>query len=40
MPDEKMLSTQNMSDKLFVDLFLYSKNIKINRPRMDNEVAV
>jgi len=31
---------QNVNDKLFVLLFLYSKNININRPIIDNDVAV
>jgi hypothetical protein len=40
MVDEKMLIMQNNNDKLLVLLFLYSKNIKINLPITDIEVAV
>jgi len=35
-----MLKMQNKRDKLFVLLFLYNKNMNINRPNTDNEVAV
>lgn len=31
---------QNINDKLFVLLFLYNKNMKINLPITDKEVAV
>jgi hypothetical protein len=31
---------QNVNDKLFVLLFLYNKNININLPIIDNDVAV
>jgi hypothetical protein len=40
MLDEMMLKMQNKRDKLFVLLFLYNKNMNMNRPRTDNEVAV
>jgi hypothetical protein len=40
MLDEKMLKMQNNKDRLFVLLFLYNKNIKINLPTTDNDVAV
>jgi hypothetical protein len=35
-----MLKMQNNKDKLFVLLFLYNKNIKINLPITDIDVAV
>jgi hypothetical protein len=35
-----MLNKQNSSDKLFVLLFLYNKNIKIKRPTTASDVAV
>ena len=35
-----MLKIQKINDKLFVLLFLYKRNIKINRPTTDNDVAV
>jgi len=40
MLDEMMLKKQNRRDKLLVLLFLYNKNMKINRPRTDRDVAV
>lgn len=40
MEEERMLKTQNNKDKLFVLLFLKSKNIKINLPITEIEVAV
>ena len=40
MPEEEILKIQNNSDNEFVLLFLYSKNININRPMTDNDVAV
>ena len=40
MPDENMLRIQNIKDKLFVLLFLYNKNININLPTTESEVAV
>jgi len=40
MEEEKILKIQKVKDKLFVLLFLYNKNIKINLPTTDNEVAV
>lgn len=40
MDEEQMLKIQKINDKLFVLLFLYNKNIKINRPTTDNDVAV
>jgi hypothetical protein len=35
-----MLKKQNRRDKLLVLLFLYSKYMKMNRPRTDRDVAV
>lgn len=35
-----MLKKQNKSDKLFVLLFLYNKNMNMNRPNTDRDVAV
>jgi len=40
MLDETMLKKQNSNDKLLVLLFLYSKYMKMNRPRTDIDVAV
>ena len=40
MDEEQMLKIQKINDRLFVLLFLYNKNIKINRPTKDNDVAV
>jgi hypothetical protein len=40
MLDEMMLKMQNKRDKLFVLLFLYNKNMNMNRPKTDNDVAV
>ena len=40
MDEEQMLKIQKINDRLFVILFLYNKNIKINRPTTDNDVAV
>jgi hypothetical protein len=40
MLDEIMLKKQNNRDKLFVLLFLYSKNMNMNRPKTDSDVAV
>ena len=40
MLDEKIFNTQKSKDKLFVLLFLYNKNIKINLATIDNDVAV
>jgi len=40
MLDEIMLKKQNNRDKLFVLLFLYSKNINMNRPKTESDVAV
>jgi hypothetical protein len=40
MLDETMLKKQNRRDKLLVLLFLYNKNMKMNRPRTDRDVAV
>ena len=31
---------QNVNDKLFVLLFLYNKNININREKIEKDVAV
>ena len=38
--DDDILKRQNNNDKLFVLLFRYNRNIKINRPTTDNDVAV
>ena len=35
-----MLKIQKVSDKLFVLLFLYNKNINMNRPTTESDVAV
>ena len=35
-----ILSKQNVRDREFVLLFRYNKNIKINRPTTDKDVAV
>lgn len=35
-----MLKIQKVNDKLFVLLFLYSKNINMNRPTTESDVAV
>jgi hypothetical protein len=35
-----MLRIQKIKDKLFVLLFLYSKNINMKRPTTDKDVAV
>lgn len=40
MLDEMMLKMQNKRDKLFVLLFLYNKNMNINRPKTESDVAV
>ena len=40
MLDEQILKIQNNKDKLFVLLFLYKRNIKINLATTDNDVAV
>lgn len=40
MLDEMMLKQQNKRDRLFVLLFLYNKNMKMNRPKTDSDVAV
>jgi hypothetical protein len=40
MLDEMMLKKQNKSDKLLVLLFLYSRNMNMNRPNTDRDVAV
>ena len=40
MLDEMMLKMQNKRDRLFVLLFLYNKNMNINRPKTDSDVAV
>ena len=40
MLDEQIFKMQNNSDKLFVLLFLYKRNMKIRRPMTDNEIAV
>ena len=40
MLDEMMLKKQNKSDRLLVLLFLYNKNMNMNRPKTDNDVAV
>ena len=40
MLDEEILKKQNNKDKLFVLLFLYKRNIKINLPTTDIDVAV
>jgi hypothetical protein len=40
MLEEQMLKMQNNNDKLFVLLFLYKRNIKINLPTTDKDVAV
>jgi len=40
MLDEMILKKQNNRDRLFVLLFLYSKNMNINRPKTESDVAV
>ena len=40
MLDEMMLKKQNNRDRLFVLLFLYSKNMNMNRPKTESDVAV
>ena len=40
MLDEMMLKKQNKRDRLFVLLFLYNKNMNMNRPKTDSDVAV
>lgn len=40
MLDEIILRKQNKRDKLFVLLFLYNKNMNMNLPKTDSEVAV
>lgn len=40
MLDEIILRKQNKRDKLFVLLFLYNKNMNMNRPKTESEVAV
>ena len=40
MEEDKIFKLQKVNDKLFVLLFLYNKNININRPMTDIAVAV
>ena len=40
MEEEEILKIQNNKDKLLTLLFLYSRNIKINLPIIDIDVAV
>ena len=40
MLEDEMLNIQNNKDRLFSLLFLYKRNMKINLPITDNDVAV
>ena len=40
MEEEIILKIQKVNDKLLVLLFLYNKNIKINLPTTERDVAV
>jgi len=40
MLEDVILKIQNNNDKLFVLLFLYKRNIKINLPTTESDVAV
>jgi hypothetical protein len=39
MLDEIILNPQNTRENVLVLLFLYNKYMKMNRPRIDNDVA-
>lgn len=39
MLDENILKMQKINDKVFVLLFLYNKNMKINLPIIDKVIA-
>jgi len=40
MLDEHIFKPQNNNDKLLVLLFLYKRNMKMNLPMTDREIAV